>query len=370
MPELVNHFSENLPFYNALYSLSDSIDEIDSNSKSYFVRTTVGKHYNDFVDFGFIAVGHNQFTLPFLKAVMGSENYSKRKLVAELSTNFNGSKREIEYIASLLETFITDVSIGDLVIIPDGASYTFSVGVVSSLVYEETNLDKEDKCEYLKRINVDWKVKHIAREHLPIKLQNLFKYRKTLNLLKDEKKHLERLAFPIHKKGNILNLSLLVVNVERISADGFQEFIDDILSYSTLYGLDEMNVFRKKAFTESNINSEGVISFLVDLSTVIANTVDVSAKLYTAFFKIIYYLRKSHQDKEIKTFLPLESNLDNQLARIEPQERVQQRDQGLELAIAEKSKLMLRLADTGQYEQMQIVNREISDLVLRHNQRI
>lgn len=147
----------------------------------WFVRTTGGIHYEDFIGHDYIAIGWDYISVEYFRT--NSEDTVKRKieqcekeLPAEASANDadggKARKQAVTMIYNKVSRFVNEFQEGDVVLVPSKNSERLAIGVVISNVYEDdsylTTFYKNNPntevtpCPYQKRRNVRW-IKGLAK---------------------------------------------------------------------------------------------------------------------------------------------------------------------------------------------------------------
>lgn len=121
--------------------------QIPVKQKYWFLRTMNGKYFNSYIAGSYIAIDY-----PEIKAADVADFKTKRKLRSYLKENYP-IIHNAKFAATTLFSFINDMSIGDVVVIPSSRSKAFAFGIIESEPYE---VQKDEICPFLKRRKVMW----------------------------------------------------------------------------------------------------------------------------------------------------------------------------------------------------------------------
>lgn len=214
------------------YNFSDilsSIAAISSQRKYWMVRTMAGAYYADFIRNNYIAIGYNEIPLEQLNNLPQSNKQAKSALKA-LFEDAYPENRSIGHSVSQLLRFSREVRIGDIVIIPSENATHVAIGVITSDMYEveELDLDVDNRCQFKKRMRVDWK-SYSRRRNLSPSLQMMFVSRHPISDVTSYAPYIDSRISDCYMKNDEMNL---------------------VLRISTRNDVDWEDFFKLKALTE------------------------------------------------------------------------------------------------------------------------
>lgn len=236
-----------------------SIPSINPERNYWMIRTNGGKYYNDFLLNSYVAIAWDYITISMmntndedsLKRII--ESFEKASPSADIDEEDDedelGSKVKITSIYNKLHRFIFDLSIGDVVLIPNKNSETIFIAEITGNPYEDsTYIEKyltESPntevvlCPYYKRRKIRV-LKTISKSNMDIYLSKGFRSQQALSSLNDYAAFIDRSLYPIYAKGEELHstihaghpnglslheLSLLIQSLEK-SVDDIAEQCD------------------------------------------------------------------------------------------------------------------------------------------------
>lgn len=169
--------------------LVESLPSISENKKYWFIRTQSGSLFEEFIQYGFVALEHDEITLSFLNEIR-SLNASDRieriksriKLKWEerkkIDTEEIITERNISLRASQINKFYFEVKQGDTVVIPSYNSEEVGFGVVEDSFISNRRGDVLD--QYVLKKNVKW-LKQIKKESVGPYLYKIFTAHQSIN---------------------------------------------------------------------------------------------------------------------------------------------------------------------------------------------
>ena len=189
--------------------INNYVQTVSHSSSYWMVRTMGGEYYNDFVENGFIAVGHNDILLKDINDILTNENTAMknlRKIVANLHPEINRPG----HVASQLIRFCHEIKPGDIVVVPGYSSFNLSICRVKSAVYEEPNIvEGNGRCPFMKRIDVDI-LKSTSRTVLPPKAQLMFNSRHPISDISEYAAYIDSTQFDFYNKDDETHIVLRI----------------------------------------------------------------------------------------------------------------------------------------------------------------
>lgn len=253
----------------------------------WLIRTNSGNNYNDFVLHDYVAIGWDYITLNILRNK--SHDDIKKIIEVHLKNNENDDyidedddnenrnskeeltkdNRKVTAIINKIISFVNDIKIGDVVLIPSKNSEGISVGIVESDVYEDnnyiekylaTNPDTElYLCSYLKRRKIKW-IQNTTRSKLDIYLIKLFNAHQAIYSANEYAPYINRMIYPIYIQDDKVHATVHTGHPKGVTLKDMTDFINFL--NSSLQTVSE--VFGEKIDTSDinlklNIHSPGLI---------------------------------------------------------------------------------------------------------------
>lgn len=242
--------------------------EIPSDTNYWLVRADGGKYYDDFLLNDFIAVSDNEITLesidshPQLNTDIGYTLEGFKSLYQEKYINWNN--QQIAHAASRTMKFIEDIKLNDIIIVPSHRSNQFIVGIVTSEVYEDYDIESElaipvhySVCPYLKRRKISW-IKEVSRNAISEKMYWILSAHQSILQLNDHSEYIDRLLAPIYIKDGFCYGILKVEKREGITSSEWYKL------YSVI---EEIKGDSSEIIVKSNVESPGYLEILTELSS-------------------------------------------------------------------------------------------------------
>ncbi len=183
--------------------------DVDQDPSYWFVRTTGGLYYDEFIKLNYVGYGYNEFTLEQYKDIFRSVALKARfgAVKGRLKTLVPKEKKH-GIGASQLIAFLTTMAEGDIVLIPSYNSHEICFGVVEGEPFESN----EGDCPHLKRRHVKW-FKKIKKHDLDPYFTNALSGQRALANMTAYRDFVERSLydFYIDKEGR----SAVVVSIGR-----------------------------------------------------------------------------------------------------------------------------------------------------------
>lgn len=247
----------------------------------WLVRTNSGKNYEDFVMHDYVAIGWDYITLNML--ANKSHDDIKKIVEIHLKNNKNEEDEEIEEdednektskgkVTSIINkviSFVNDIKIGDVVLIPSKNSENISIGIVKSDTYEDNNYvekylsknpDTElNLCSYTKRRKVNW-IKNETRSKLDIYLVRLFNAHQAIYSADEYEPYINRMIYPIYIQDNKVHATIHTGHPKGVSLKEITILIDFLnSSLQTISEVCGEKVDTNNIDLKINIHSPGLI---------------------------------------------------------------------------------------------------------------
>lgn len=247
-----------------LESLITSIPNIPKNRRYWLVRTQSGKYYDSFIEYNYIAIGHNE--VPYSKILeLRKEAKDDEKETLKKLKDFCKKKYPEELrpglIANQILKFIYAIKKGDIVIIPSESSEYIAIGEIQQTpILEITDSDiAKTECPYTKRKKIKW-IKKQRRSSLDPYLYKLMQAHQAINDINDYDDVIERTINNFYIKNGEANVILDVRTQDKISAVELFQLGHYLLSYTNDYfNYSKINADINDISVKLNLNSPGKI---------------------------------------------------------------------------------------------------------------
>lgn len=239
------------------------------NERNYWlVRTSGGSHYNEFVSEGFIAIGWNEiFDLELIKQAATDANAYETltKMSLEILSKDGKEDKQPGRITNPIIRFVTEMVIGDVVIIPSEDSRFIEFGIIEGDVYLENKKPfefEEGLCNYLKRRKVKW-VAWRDKYTLDPYLYRMLNSHYALSKVNEYAEYVDRTLFGFYIKGDNAHLVFEVQKKTGVTGVELIDFINSTLGLVDLCNeLLGTNYNKKDVQLKINVQSPGPVEFL------------------------------------------------------------------------------------------------------------
>lgn len=169
----------------------EHLPRLDTKVNYWLVRTESGKYYDHFNSSSFIALGWDAIDKEILKKVKSDAGALK----ANVERYYKDDKQPGRTANQIL-SFINDIKVGDMVLIPSEGSEQYMLGKVTSDLYFETDDNNADlsKCPFIKRRKVTW-IKSFWKKDADSKLLKLSYRQQTVNEINEYKTFINRALY-------------------------------------------------------------------------------------------------------------------------------------------------------------------------------
>lgn len=246
-----------------------SLPTINPDSNYWLVRAQSGVFFDDFIANQYVGVGFDEVTL----------NDVQTKSKEQLLDIFNSKKPKDDngnpipkgtYTSWIgqVSRFSNEIRPGDYVLVPGISSSKFALGVVTGTPFElsvdelsnmETVANRKNS-PYRKRIKVQF-LKQFNRDEADPALYKMIYTQQTLSNINKYSNYILRASFDAYMLNNQLYLSFKVRQKADINAQSFTGF-----AYNMTKILSGPNDEQKSPIIKSNVQSQGVIQFILDNS--------------------------------------------------------------------------------------------------------
>ncbi|MEC0233613.1 hypothetical protein P4H71_04485 [Paenibacillus kribbensis] len=254
---------ENTEKGDLMQEILSPITVIDENRNYWLVRTQSGDYYDDFYRGGFIGIGWNSLDWKSIQSEPDEEN-----VLEYIASNYPDEKQP-KRILSQLTRFITDMSIGDIVLIPSRSSDYITFGEISSDVYEEL-IDEDEvfegSCDFKRRRTVTW-LKTVTKKKLDPYLYKLLNSHHTITNANNYDIFIDRTLHSFYQKRDTTHFVFEVNREKNIPtvelANLLNNLLDLVPEVNSLTGED----FKKEDLdVRLNLQSPGVVEIIVVVS--------------------------------------------------------------------------------------------------------
>lgn len=263
----------------------------------WFVRTSGGSHYEDFVMHNYIAIGWDYISV---SALLNSSEDTIKRLIEfnetiapenefdqedppdseseELSEkNKSSVKKAVSLIYNKINRFVNEFHDGDIVLVPSRNSDFISIGVLVGPVYEDATyvqkyyqdnpLTELCLCPFHKRRKVRW-LKHISKPDLDVFLARAISAQHSVSCIDDFAWLINRSVYDIYATDDHLHTTIHAGHPNGLSFAELKDFVnsmDDGLSMMANamgieYRPDEMDV-------KIMIHSPGILEICALIAT-------------------------------------------------------------------------------------------------------
>lgn len=208
--------------------LCSLIDNLDSEKHYWFFRTMSGSFFNEFLEYGFVAIGYDEILTKDLKDLPEKEYDARTLLKFRLESHYHDlTPAQTAKAAGQLLKFYREMKKGDVVVIPDYQSKQFAFGVVDSDMYEDVREHYEEwQCPFVKRRGIKW-LKKVDRYQLDSRFLLGLGNQQTMSCIDDYSEFIDRKIKKLYTKGDKAYLILRVNQDKGLSWDDFC-FISDL----------------------------------------------------------------------------------------------------------------------------------------------
>lgn len=222
------------------------IPSVKSDRNYWMIRTNGGNYYGDFSTNLYIAIAWDYITL----SMLNTEDEDRIKRLIESSEKANpstafdtdddeelASKGKVTSIYNKLHRFVFDLSIGDIVLVPNKNSEKIMIAEIAGNPYEDNSYiekylnDSPDTelslCPYSKRRKIK-PLKTISKSTMDIYLSKGFNSQHALSSLNEYSSFIDRTLYPIYSKGSELHSTIHAGHPNGLSLRDLSLFIQSL----------------------------------------------------------------------------------------------------------------------------------------------
>ncbi|NBG65597.1 hypothetical protein [Acidiluteibacter ferrifornacis] len=238
--------------------ITDKVNKVATDSDYWFVRTDYGKHFENFIDGGYIAISWDYFTLYEFKN-LSEEVIKKRIAISEKVdlSDFSG-KIKVSGAYNKVQTFI-NLKKDDVIVIPSRNSDRIAFGrVADDKAYEENSVST-----FKKRRKVVWESVKYMDDLNPIFYQ-VKSNRHAISSINHYAPHIDRVIGNLYKKGDNTHYVLNIEKEENISFDELRQLMDNIevLVENINTDFKFTDPSNDKFFVKINLQSKGALELI------------------------------------------------------------------------------------------------------------
>lgn len=287
--------------------ISDIFNIQEVGDRNYwFVRTSSGKFYQDFVLHDYIAIGWDFISISDFNST--KINTVKAMIKQNLAldpdnenvTDTKKKKGEITGIYNKIKRFIKEFTLNDVVVIPDVNSENYSIGIITSDVFEDSSYIKKyldndpdtemNLCPYAKRRSVTW-LKTISKRNADIYLLKALGSQHAISDVKEYAPYINRNLYDIYSSEGKLHAIIRAGTDEKsISFSELKQLVDlienELKRADANCNLDDLTM-------KLNIHSAGIIEL-------IAGAGGLSLVLGTAMFSLNHLINGGKTSMDFK----------------------------------------------------------------------
>jgi restriction system protein len=181
-----------------------NIPSFNPNRHYWFVRTNGGDFYEDFYVSESIGIGYNNVTIVDVKAAAIGKKKGRQALIDKIKETYADTTKA-GYVVKQMSTFVFELSVGDIVMVPDKSSRNISFGEIIGDAFELPGRgnwdDSKEITTFRKRRKVRW-IKTVLRATLDANLQTFTHSQHIISNITDKADYIDRTLFPLYKSGN------------------------------------------------------------------------------------------------------------------------------------------------------------------------
>lgn len=137
--------------YN-IEQLGSLVSNLNAEKHYWFFRSMGGTFFDEFVDDGFIAIGYDDILLKHLKQLPLPEGQARTMLKTVMKEKYYDiSKTQLAKAVGQIVKFYRNLSVGDVIVVPNFQSKKYAIGIVNSEMYEDSSKHEDGKCQFVKR---------------------------------------------------------------------------------------------------------------------------------------------------------------------------------------------------------------------------
>lgn len=235
----------------------DRVDNVNSRSDYWFIRTDHGRLFDDFYEGGYVAIGWDYITQSDLR----KQDFDKIRRNLAINENIDLSttsgKGQATAIYNKLQNFI-NLKKDDIVIVPSRNSDRLAFG----RIIDESSYDEVNAKSFIKRRRVHWLKIRQMQDLNPIFYQVKSNHH-TISTVNGYSKFIDREIGNLFKKGENTHYVLNVLKEDDINFNELKSLIDNIdallININSTLGFDENY---DNFYVKINLQSKGSLELI------------------------------------------------------------------------------------------------------------
>ncbi|SDD90642.1 restriction endonuclease [Sporomusa acidovorans] len=175
----------------------------------WMIRTDGGRYFSEFYNNGYIGIAWNDFI-----DIEDIKKISLKELRQKVKEHYGETEKKPGGAATQIQTFVSIMKEGDVVLIPGYSSRTIGFGRIVSEPYVVPKQPKE-KCVFRKRRDIVW-FGHYSKNKLDPNLFALLNSHRAITNANPYAAFINRMLFPFYVAGETAHLTLEVITEEPI----------------------------------------------------------------------------------------------------------------------------------------------------------
>ena len=202
-------------------NLNQYVQRVSYTANYWLVRTMSGHYYRDFVEDGYIAIGHNEVPLDFIRHLNEEERLAIAELKGHITEHMLATINNPGHAAAQLLRFCRHINTGDIVIVPGYSCGDIAICRVTGEIYEEPSAGTAvSRCPFMKRIPV--RVERIMKRRLLApKAQLMFNSRHPVSDISAYAGYIDTAVLDYYNKGEETHMLLKIDTDEEVNASTF-----------------------------------------------------------------------------------------------------------------------------------------------------
>ncbi|GAB6171975.1 hypothetical protein JCM15765_14530 [Paradesulfitobacterium aromaticivorans] len=246
-------------------------EELETNRKYWLVRTFGGKYYSHFVQNGYIAIGWNELSDIEMIKKADKDSVAKEQLLNKAKELY--AKKENEQLGRIVNPiikFVTEMNIGDVVVIPNENSKEIHFGIIKSevkIVKDVINLDEGLEPLYKQR-TVEW-VTWRDKDSVDLGIFKMLSSHYAISSADDYAESIDRTMYSFYVKGDRAHLVIKVGKKGEYTGTEIPDLINLFLGTIDLYNeVSGKSVSKSDVKMKISLQSEGFVLFSGNETTI------------------------------------------------------------------------------------------------------
>lgn len=234
-----------------------------SNKRNYWlIRTEGGSYFQQFFEENYVSIGWNKYSN--IKEFISTPAEKMKKEISK-----DKDEKRPGYVYGQIHRFISEIKIGDVVIIPNEGSKRIAIGIVESDAYvieEEIDDSNRKVCNFKKRRNVNW-LQNLSNKELDPYIYKLLMARNTISKADKYADNIDRMLYSFFTKNDKVHLVLRVKKKDEVLANKLLTLINSTVDLAKICEEDIFLIDEDQSLTDEieiklNVQSPGPIEFI------------------------------------------------------------------------------------------------------------